>query len=110
MSYDNRVLDSRLRGNDAPVVMPAPAYARTGSGGHPVYCAWLKAHWQEYPDHWVALRDGQLVYASPSFPGTLLRYAKAIGMRPAQASHGVTAWTIFAADPAGVPQIIDEVE
>ncbi len=29
------VLDSRLRGNDAPVVMPAPAYARAGSGGHP---------------------------------------------------------------------------
>ena len=29
--------------------------------------AWLKAHWQEYPGHWVALRDGQLVYASPSF-------------------------------------------
>jgi len=31
------VLDSRFRGNDAPVVMPAPAYARAGSGRHPIF-------------------------------------------------------------------------
>ena len=29
--------------------------------------AWLKAHWQDYRGQWVALRDGQLVYAASSF-------------------------------------------
>ena len=37
VSLRNCTLDSRFRGNDAPVVMPAPAYARAGSGGHPVF-------------------------------------------------------------------------
>jgi putative addiction module CopG family antidote len=28
---------------------------------------WLRAHWQDYLGQWVAVRDGQLLYASPSF-------------------------------------------
>ena len=28
---------------------------------------WLRAHWQDYIGQWVAVRDGQLLYASPSF-------------------------------------------
>ena len=28
--------------------------------------AWLKAHWPEYRGHWIALRAGQLLHASPS--------------------------------------------
>ena len=28
---------------------------------------WLRAHWQDYVGQWVAVRDGQLLYASPSF-------------------------------------------
>src|SRR5262245_14112772 len=43
-------------------------------------------------------------------PGTSSRRAQAIGTRPAQASNGVTAWTIFAADPARGPQIILQVK
>jgi hypothetical protein len=29
--------------------------------------AWLKAHWHEHVGQWVAVRDGQLVHAAPSF-------------------------------------------
>lgn len=29
--------------------------------------AWLKAHWQDYRGQWIAVRDGQLVYATSSF-------------------------------------------
>ncbi len=28
--------------------------------------AWLKSHWPEHRGHWIALRDGQLLHASPS--------------------------------------------
>jgi putative addiction module CopG family antidote len=28
---------------------------------------WLRSHWQDYIGQWVAVRDGQLLYASPSF-------------------------------------------
>ncbi len=28
--------------------------------------AWIKAHWPEYRGHWIALRAGQLLHASPS--------------------------------------------
>lgn len=28
---------------------------------------WLRAHWQDYIGQWVAIRDGKLLYASPSF-------------------------------------------
>ena len=32
---------------------------------------WLKAHWQDYRGQWVAVRDGHLVAAAPSFDAVI---------------------------------------
>ena len=29
--------------------------------------AWMKTHWQDYRGQWVAVREGQFVYATSSF-------------------------------------------
>jgi putative addiction module CopG family antidote len=51
-------------------VLAPPTVAHVGQIQTPSIRAsrkWLRAHWQDYIGQWVAVRDGKLLYASPSF-------------------------------------------
>ena len=45
-------------------VVPATSASRAAVAANH---AWLKAHWQDYKGQWIAVREGQLVYATSSF-------------------------------------------
>jgi Arc/MetJ-type ribon-helix-helix transcriptional regulator len=62
-----------------PTVRAVPASAASRASVKANH-AWMKAHWQDYRGQWVAVRDGLLVHAAPSFDDLVAHVGDAHGV------------------------------
>src|SRR5262245_46396794 len=61
---DGRMCSHRLPHVSCLLLVPTSAASRASVKANN---AWMQTHWQDYRGQWVAVREGQLVYATSSF-------------------------------------------